>query len=162
RGVQLQFPQRHLRDRGACSRALARRRGRPGHVLDVVATRHDRRRRRLRVHRTRRAPRGGRGGHPALRSLRGGGRLQISTYDLFAGLPLEIESYELAGLRSDVSSGFTRRTTVVSLHGRGETGVGEDVTYDADEHERLQRAGAVHDLAGTHTIDSYSELVGSL
>jgi len=86
----------------------------------------------------------------------------MSTYDLVAGFPLEIESYELSGLRSDVSSGFTRRTTVVSLHGHDETGVGEDVTYDADEHDRLQRAGAVHDLAGTHTIDSYSQLVGSL
>ncbi len=86
----------------------------------------------------------------------------MSTYDLVAGLTLEIESYELSGLTSDVSSGFTRRTTVVSLHGRGETGVGEDVTYDADEHERLQRAGAVHDLAGTHTIDSHSKLVGAL
>ena len=86
----------------------------------------------------------------------------MSTYDLFALLPLEIESYELAGLQRDVSSEFMRRTTLVSLHGRGETGVGEDVTYDGDEHERLQRAGPVHDLAGKHTIDSFSRLVGSL
>jgi hypothetical protein len=40
--------------------------------------------------------------------------------------------------------------------------VGEDVTYAADEHERLQRAGPVHDLAGKHTVDSFSRLVGSL
>jgi L-alanine-DL-glutamate epimerase-like enolase superfamily enzyme len=86
----------------------------------------------------------------------------VSTYSEIASLPLEIESYELAGLRSDVSSGFTRRTTVVSLHGLGEIGVGEDVTYGADEHERLQRAGAVHELAGRHTIDSFSRLVGAL
>jgi L-alanine-DL-glutamate epimerase-like enolase superfamily enzyme len=86
----------------------------------------------------------------------------MSTYSRIASLPLEIESYELSGLRREVSSGFTRRTTVVSLHGRGETGVGEDVTYDADEHQRLQNAGPVHDLAGTHTIDSHSQLVGSL
>jgi L-alanine-DL-glutamate epimerase-like enolase superfamily enzyme len=86
----------------------------------------------------------------------------MSTYDLVAALPLEIESYALSGLRSEVSSGFTRRTTVVSLHGRGETGAGEDVTYSADEHERLQSAGPVHDVAGAHTIDSFSELVGSL
>jgi len=86
----------------------------------------------------------------------------MSTYELVASLPLEIESYELAGLQRDVSSAFTRRTTVVSLHGAGETGIGEDVTYDAAEHERLQRAGAVHDLTGAHTIDSFSQLVASL
>ncbi len=86
----------------------------------------------------------------------------MSTYDLVAGLPLVVESYELEGLQRDVSSNFTRRTTVVSLHGRGETGVGEDVTYDAGEQERLQGAGPVHDLAGEHTIESFSQLVGSL
>jgi L-alanine-DL-glutamate epimerase-like enolase superfamily enzyme len=86
----------------------------------------------------------------------------MSTYDRVAELPLEIESYELAGLTRDVSSAFTRLTTVVSIHGRGETGIGEDVTYEAKEHERLQRAGPVHDLAGEHTIDSFSQLLGSL
>ena len=86
----------------------------------------------------------------------------MSTYDLVASLPLAIDSYDLGGLQQDVSSGFTRRTTLVSLHGGGETGIGEDVTYDADEHEAQQRRGAVHDLAGTHTVDSFSELVGSL
>jgi len=86
----------------------------------------------------------------------------MSTYELFNGLPVEIEAYELAGLQRDVSSAFTRRTTIVTLHGAGETGIGEDVTYDADEHERLQQAGAVHDLAGTHTLDSLSRLVASL
>ena len=85
-----------------------------------------------------------------------------STYHVLAGLPLEIEGYELAALERDVSSDFTRRTTVVSLHGGGETGVGEDVTYDGDEQARQQRAGPVHDLAGRHTLDSFSELIGSL
>ena len=84
------------------------------------------------------------------------------TYDVVAELPLEIESYTLEGLQRDVSSDFTRRTTIVSLHGRGETGVGEDVTYDGDEHERFQGAGPIHDLAGEHTIESFSRLVGSL
>jgi L-alanine-DL-glutamate epimerase-like enolase superfamily enzyme len=86
----------------------------------------------------------------------------MSTYDLVAGLGLEIESYELAGLQSDVSSDFTRRTTIVTLHGAGETGVGEDVTYDGDEQARHQRNGAVHELKGRHTIDSFSQLLGSL
>ena len=86
----------------------------------------------------------------------------MSTYDTVADLPLVVDGYALDGLERVVSSDFTRRTTLVSLHGRGETGVGEDVTYGADEHERLQRAGAVHDLAGAHTLESLSELIGSL
>src|SRR5438132_6721639 len=86
----------------------------------------------------------------------------MSTYELLADLPLEIESYELAGLQRDVSSDFGRRTTVVALHGAGETGIGEDVTYTAEDHERLQRAGPVFELAGAHTPDSFSQLLGSL
>jgi L-alanine-DL-glutamate epimerase-like enolase superfamily enzyme len=86
----------------------------------------------------------------------------VSTYDLVASLPLEIESYELAGLARDVSSEFTRRTTIVTLHGRRENGIGEDVTYDAGEQEGFQGAGPVHDLAGRHTLDSFSDLLGSL
>jgi hypothetical protein len=86
----------------------------------------------------------------------------MSTYDLVAGLGLEIESYNVAGLQRDVSSDFSRRTTIVSLQGAGETGVGEDVTYDGDEQERHQRRGAVHDLSGRHTVDSFSELLRSL
>jgi hypothetical protein len=86
----------------------------------------------------------------------------MSTYGLVAGLPVEIESYELAGLQRDVSSAFTRRTTVITLHGAGDTGIGEDVTYDGDEHGRLQQAGPVQNVTGTHTLDSFSQLVGSL
>ncbi len=86
----------------------------------------------------------------------------MSTYDLVRGLGVEVESYDLAGLQRDVSSDFTRRTTIVSLHGAGETGIGEDVTYSSDDQERFQQAGPVHELAGTHTLDSFSALVGSL
>ncbi len=86
----------------------------------------------------------------------------MSTYDLLAGLPLEVESYELDGLRRDVSSDFTRQTTIVSLHGAGQTGIGEDVTYSGDDQDRFQEAGPVLDLAGRHTLDSFSTLVGSL
>jgi L-alanine-DL-glutamate epimerase-like enolase superfamily enzyme len=86
----------------------------------------------------------------------------MSTFDLVARLPIEIGSYELVGLQRDVSSDFTRRTTIVVLHGAGETGVGEDVTYSADDQERFQQAGPVLELSGSHTLASFSELVGSL
>jgi L-alanine-DL-glutamate epimerase-like enolase superfamily enzyme len=85
----------------------------------------------------------------------------MTTYRAIADLPVEIGGYELEGHERAVSSGFTRRTTVVRLRGGGEDGLGEDVTYDAREHERLQ-AAAPHDLAGSHTVDSFSELVNDL
>jgi L-alanine-DL-glutamate epimerase-like enolase superfamily enzyme len=69
-----------------------------------------------------------------------------------------IESYALERREQRVSSGFTRVTTTVRLRGGGEEGLGEDVTYAADLHP----PPAELPLAGTHTLDSFSELVGGL
>jgi len=71
-------------------------------------------------------------------------------------LELEVESYELERLEREVSSGFTRVTTVVALHGGRLTGYGEDVTYLAEDHEGVP-AGLP--LAGRHTFGSYSALL---
>jgi hypothetical protein len=85
------------------------------------------------------------------------------TYDALEGLPLTIESYTLENLERDVSSGFRRRSTVIHLVGAEREGVGEDVTYAAEDHEAFQgEAGRSLPLAGEHTIGSFSELVGSL
>ena len=86
----------------------------------------------------------------------------MSTYASVADLPLEIESYDLEGLERDVSSDFTRLSTIVRLRGAGEEGIGEDVTYDALDHVALQDGGAVQPLAGRHTIDGFSELLEGL
>jgi hypothetical protein len=86
----------------------------------------------------------------------------MATYEPLAELPLAIESYELEPLEKDVSSAFTRLSTVIRLRGRGADGVGEDVTYDALDHVALQDAGAVAPLAGKHTLASFSELIGEL
>jgi hypothetical protein len=77
-------------------------------------------------------------------------------------LPLVVDGYELEGLRIDVSTGFTRRTTVVHLHGAGEEGVGEDITYVADLQERFQQDGPELPLAGRHTLDSFSRALPEL
>src|SRR5918992_507123 len=79
----------------------------------------------------------------------------------FAAPPLEIESYELDQLERPVSSDFTRVTTVVRLRGRGEEGLGEDVTYEAEHHKAQQRTEPLP-IAGTHTLDGFSNLVGDL
>ncbi len=85
----------------------------------------------------------------------------MPTYDKIAELPLEIESYELEGL--ELSSGsFERLTTIIHLRGAGEEGLGEDVVYGALDQIAFQDAGPAHDLAGEHTIASFSELLDGL
>ena len=79
-----------------------------------------------------------------------------SLWKRFAELPLEVESYELERLERPVTRGFTRVTTVVKLHG-GEEGVGEDVTWYAEAHDREQAAGPVLPLAGSWTLESFSD-----
>lgn len=86
----------------------------------------------------------------------------MSTWERIAGLPLEVEGYELEGLQRDVSSAFTRRSTVIRLHGGGHDGVGEDVVYDAEDHEVLQAAGPVLPLAGSWTLGSFSDHLTTL
>jgi hypothetical protein len=80
----------------------------------------------------------------------------VSLYDLVKDLPLAIEEYDLEGRSLDVSSGFTRKTTQIRLKGGGEEGLGEDVTYDAAEHEAQLARGPVLELVGDWTLDSFS------
>jgi hypothetical protein len=77
-------------------------------------------------------------------------------YDAIAELPLEIDSYTLEGRSRTISPEFERLTTIVHLHGGGEEGLGEDVTYGPDEQRAQQQAGPVLPLAGSWTIDSFS------
>jgi L-alanine-DL-glutamate epimerase-like enolase superfamily enzyme len=86
----------------------------------------------------------------------------MSTYDLVADLPVHIEDYELEGLVQDVSSDFERKTTIIDLRGGGEEGLGEDVVYDAVDHEIAQQAGPTLPLAGDWTIRSFSEHLSTL
>jgi L-alanine-DL-glutamate epimerase-like enolase superfamily enzyme len=86
----------------------------------------------------------------------------MSTFERLANLPIEIEGYSLEGLEANVSSDFTRLSTVIRLRGGGEEGVGEDVTYDALDHVAFQDAGPVHDLTGPRTLGELCELVGTL
>ena len=85
----------------------------------------------------------------------------MSLYDAVRNLQLAVEGYELEGHEHVISPEFTRKTTVVRLHGAGEEGLGEDVTYDPSEHDTLQSRGPVLPLADKWTLDSFSrELEG--
>jgi L-alanine-DL-glutamate epimerase-like enolase superfamily enzyme len=86
----------------------------------------------------------------------------VSTWETLAGLEVEIEEYALDPLQATVSSEFERKSTVIRLRGRGEEGLGEDVTYDAVDHDILQGAGPTLPLAGTYTIASFCEHLAGL
>lgn len=86
----------------------------------------------------------------------------MSTWEQLAGLSVEIEDYALDPLHAEVSSEFTRKSTVIRLLGGGEQGVGEDVTYDAVDHELLQETGPSLPLAGSYTLASFAEHLAGL
>jgi hypothetical protein len=80
----------------------------------------------------------------------------VSTFDRLAGLPLVVEDYALERLEQPISSEFTRVTTHVRVRGGGEEGIGEDVTYSGEDHDRMHAAER-HPLEGEWTIASFSE-----
>jgi len=86
----------------------------------------------------------------------------MSTWELLAALPVQIDAYELEGLVAQVSSDFERKSTVIRMSGAGEQGCGEDVTYDAVDHEIMQAAGPTLALAGSFTLESFCERVATL
>ena len=87
----------------------------------------------------------------------------MSTYELLADVPVLVEGYELEGHEVAFSSEFVRKTTVIRLHGAGQEGLGEDVTYAVADQEALQREGAGRwPLAGEWTLESFAEHLRSL
>ena len=81
----------------------------------------------------------------------------MSTFDRLADLTLTIDGYTLEDLQTRLNPEQVRRCTVVHLSGGGLEGLGEDVTYVPEDHERFQAAGAVHDLSGEWTIASFCD-----
>jgi len=82
----------------------------------------------------------------------------VALYDAVADLPVEIDSYELERREFVVSPEFTRVTTLIHLRGGGEEGIGEDVTYTAEDHP----PPADLPIAGSHALDSFSQLLERL
>jgi L-alanine-DL-glutamate epimerase-like enolase superfamily enzyme len=73
-----------------------------------------------------------------------------------------IEDYALEGLEASVSSQFQRQSTIIRLRGRGQEGLGEDVTYDGVDHDVLQAAGPTLRLVGEFTLASFSAHLATL
>lgn len=90
----------------------------------------------------------------------------MSTWEKLAQLPIQIDDYELEALSARVSSAFERSSTVIRLRGGGAEGLGEDVTYDAVDHEIAQRAFATGEgrlpLTGGFTMGSFAVRMAEL
>jgi hypothetical protein len=82
-------------------------------------------------------------------------------WERLAALPLTIESTQLSWPELPLPNGWTRVTTVISLNGLGETGQGEDVTYEEAEHETTKRLGPQVEATGTWTLGSFCALVAA-
>ena len=86
----------------------------------------------------------------------------MSLYDTVRELPLEVDGYELELLSLQASPDFLRKSTVVHLQGGGEEGIGEDVTYEGDEHDQLQERGPDLPLTGSWTLHTFAEHLATL
>jgi len=86
----------------------------------------------------------------------------VSLYDAVRELALVVEGYELLGHEYVIGPEFTRKTTVVRLLGAGEEGLGEDVTYNADEQDAQQARGPILPLAGEWTLEGFSAHLDTL
>ena len=85
-----------------------------------------------------------------------------ASWSRIAGLALTVERYELERLAVQLGPDFLRVTTVIHLHGAGEEGLGEDVTYATADQDALQAAAAALPLAGTWTLAGFCEQLASL
>lgn len=77
-----------------------------------------------------------------------------AAWERLAALPLTIESVDLEFPSLKVGE-WERVTTVIGLKGLGDTGLGEDVTYESEEHEKVRAAAPVVDAVGTWTLGSF-------
>jgi hypothetical protein len=84
-----------------------------------------------------------------------GAVLARAMFDLVADLPIEIRGATSVRHERETTAGFSRVTTEIRLHGVAETGHGEDVTYQAEDHEDVPTASL--DLEGSYTLDTFSD-----
>jgi L-alanine-DL-glutamate epimerase-like enolase superfamily enzyme len=79
----------------------------------------------------------------------------VTLYDRLANRTVRIDRVTRTRHERDTSSGFVRATTVFELHGDGHVGRGEDVTYDAEDHEALAEVDSLVPT-GEFTFEGFS------
>ena len=80
----------------------------------------------------------------------------MAAYGFVADLPLAVERYTLERRELRLGPEFTRVTTTIVLHGRGESGRGEDVCYQPGEHEEYPSSLPLGDAS---TLAEFSRLL---
>ncbi|KTG09353.1 enolase [Haloprofundus marisrubri] len=85
----------------------------------------------------------------------------MSLYDRLADLSLVVDDTSRSRRERATSSGFNRATTVFALLGDGETGRGEDVTYDTEDHDALSDAPPF-DFTGEYTLSEFSAMLDDI
>ena len=76
----------------------------------------------------------------------------MALWDRLSELELAVESTETERRSVDVSTEFTRVTTTLILRGRDQEGRGEDVTYNAEDHDWFPEL----DLRGPMSLSAFS------
>ncbi len=85
----------------------------------------------------------------------------MTLYDQLAQLPITIERYDVSLTERATSSGFTRTTTTIELHGENAVGYGEDVIYDNERHYSFVDQPTTPP-PGSYTHRTFSKAVGAL
>jgi L-alanine-DL-glutamate epimerase-like enolase superfamily enzyme len=85
-----------------------------------------------------------------------------ATWELLAGLELNVDDYELERLETAAGGESSRVTTVIHLLGAEQEGLGEDVTYAPADHDALQAQSPVLPLAGHWTLGSFAAQLAKL
>ena len=85
----------------------------------------------------------------------------MTLYDHVADLPLSIEANERTSRRRKMADGRIRVTSTFALLAGETFGAGEDVTYDAVDHEALPKPPAF-DFSGEYTFDEFSQSLDEL
>lgn len=85
----------------------------------------------------------------------------MALYDQLADLPVEVEEYDFSLTERATSSGFTRTTTTIELHGEDAVGYGEDVIYDGEKHHTFLDQPTTPS-PGAYTHQTFSEAMDEL
>jgi L-alanine-DL-glutamate epimerase-like enolase superfamily enzyme len=81
----------------------------------------------------------------------------MKIYEKLKELTVNIEDVKLERNEKQVTEDFNRVTTTVKLKGPEKTGYGEDVIWEAEEHDKLQENIEELELKQGHTLEDFSE-----
>lgn len=82
---------------------------------------------------------------------------KLSEFQSLADLSLEVEQAVCERYRSSVPGPFDRQVSLIRLCGQGHEGVGEDVSYETEDHAEFQLHAAKLPLCGQYRLGEFSD-----